>query len=1520
MNCLAGGGEMGARMRSFDWSPTKLGAVAAWPQSLRTAVSIMLDSAFGMVVAWGPEFIFLYNDRYRPVLGATKHPSALGRPTRDVFPEVWDFIGPLFEKTRHGEAVALDDVLLPLDRNGYLEECYFTLSYSPIRDESGGVGGMLAVVAETTERVIGERRLATLRELAVLAEARTVDQACANAEVVLSTKAADVPFSLLYVLEADSRSARLAGVTGLSRGARAAPALMTLGDDDPWRLGECTSKRETVVLTDLPERFGPLPGGSAEEPTHTALVLPMLRVGHDRPHGFFIAGVSPRRALDDRYRTFFELGRDHIVAAIGNALAYEEERKRAEALAEIDRAKTAFFSNVSHEFRTPLTLMIGPTEDALASKEQALTGESLTTVHRNELRLLKLVNTLLDFSRIEAGRGQARYEQTDLAALTNDLASAFRSAIERAGLRYEVDCGPIRDAIYVDREMWEKIVLNLVSNAFKFTFTGTIRVCLRQEGDRVELSVEDTGCGMPEHELPRVFERFHRIEGTRSRTHEGSGIGLALVHDLVKLHGGGIRVTSEVDRGTTFTVFIPIGSSHLPGDNLGRARELASTAAARTEAFVAEALRWLPESEVRPTVVNQPLGASPCGHVLVVDDNADMRDYLVRLLRERWTVSTACDGQAALDIARSERPDVVLTDVMMPGLDGFGLLRALRADDRTKLVPVIMLSARAGEESRVDGLQAGANDYLVKPFSARELMARVSTQLDLSRLRREAELERSRLYALFEQAPAVIAILTGPEHVYRMANPSYMRVIGNRDVVGKPIREALPELRGQGIYELLDQAYETGEAAIGSEVFVKLQREGGLDDTHWNFVYQPFRGVQGQVEGIMIFAFDVTVQVLARQRAEALARKLRESEERLLESEQHLRTLADMLPILAWHATPNGEPSWFNRRWYEYTGTTPHTKQGWKWESVVDPRDLSRVMAKWNAALESGEPWEDHFRLRRNDGEYRWFLSRALPLRDSKGEIVRWFGTNVDVHERNEASRATDERLKLLIDSIKDYAVFMLDGEGRVISWNPGAERIKQYRAEEIVGQHFSRFYPEEDVRAGKCEHELRVATETGRFEDEGWRVRKDGTLFWANVIISTVRNDNGQLIGFSKVTRDLTERKRNEDERTARLAAERANRAKDEFLAMLGHELRNPLSPITTALHLMRLRGETSASREQEIIERQVKHLTRLVDDLLDVSRVARGKVELTKKDVRLADIVARAIEMASPLLEQRRHNLDVQVPRDGLVVHADETRMAQVVANLLTNAVKYTEPGGDISISAARDSDGVVLRVRDSGIGITADLLPHVFDLFVQGEQTAERSLGGLGLGLALVRSLVQLHGGTVRAESAGSGKGSEFVVRLPALAIEPPVQEPPRERMSMAATNTARRILVVDDNEDAAELLSELLRDLGHQVATAFDAAQALHTASQFQPQIAVLDIGLPVMDGYELASRLRERSGTGGEPLHLIALTGYGQEQDRERARRAGFDQHLVKPVDPGMLISTIEAIETAEPGEPKGRKS
>src|SRR6185295_5859182 len=425
------------------------------------------------------------------------------------------------------------------------------------------------------------------------------------------------------------------------------------------------------------------------------------------PNGRLVIGLNPRRPFDEQYASFLDLVAGQLATSIANAKAHEEERRRSEALAELDRAKTAFFSNVSHEFRTPLTLLLGPVEDALASSDSPADRERLELIHRNALRLLRLVNALLDFSRIEAGRMHAELVATDLAAYTADLASGFRSVIERAGLRLSVDTGSMSDApaVYIDRGMWEKIILNLLSNAFKHTFDGEIGVCLEARGDSVVLQVKDTGVGIEPEELPRVFERFHRVPNARSRTNEGTGIGLALVQELVKLHGGTISAESTVGKGTTFTVAIPHGSANTAGAR--QSTGASSQIAAASAAFVEEALRWLPGEEENRQL-NAPVTRSTDleGRILFADDNADMRSYVTRLLREQgWTVEAVADGRTALESVRTELPDLVLADVMMPGMDGFQLLRALRDDGSTSSIPVILLSARAGVEARLEGLR-----------------------------------------------------------------------------------------------------------------------------------------------------------------------------------------------------------------------------------------------------------------------------------------------------------------------------------------------------------------------------------------------------------------------------------------------------------------------------------------------------------------------------------------------------------------------------------------------------------------------------------------------------------------------------------------------------------------------------------------------------------------------------------------------------------------------------------------------
>jgi signal transduction histidine kinase len=998
------GSEMATRMRAFDWAATPLGPVHTWPQSLRTAVRIVLTSRFAMWMGWGPDLTFFYNDAYARMTLGKKHPWALGRTAREVWAEIWRDIGPRIERViETGTATWDEGLLLFLERSGYVEETYHTFSYSPLTDDATTVAGMLCVVTEETDRVIGSRRLASLRELGA-----SLASVTAEADVIegirrgIGDNQRDIPFSLLYLYagadghDANGIRAQLAGATGIEPGHPAAAAEIRVGDSHaPWPAAALHAHPERIVIDDLAKRFDGIPTGAWDVAPHQAVVVPIAQAAHQRPAGFLVAATNPYRPLDEGYVGFIDLVAGQIAASLANARAHERERRRAESLAELDRAKTQFFSNVSHEFRTPLTLILGPTEDVLANPDTGPRNRaSLEVIHRNAMRLLKLVNTLLDFSRIEAGRIDARYERTDLSKLTAELASSFRSVIEQAGLALELDCRPTTATVYVDRDMWEKIVLNLVSNAFKHTFDGTVTVALRERDGAAELVVRDTGIGISPDQIPRLFERFYRVPNVRSRTHEGTGIGLALVQELVRLHGGSITVDSVQGTGTSFTVRIPLGSAHLPADRVssgdgGTIR--VPTPASGVLAFTAEAQRWLPDdSDASIAGVRSDDGRARAldhARVLVVDDNADMRDYAARLLgAQGWIVDTAADGAAALAAARRDPPDLVLSDVMMPRLDGFGLLRALRADPRTSATPIILLSARAGEEARVEGLDTGADDYLVKPFSAQELVARVRSHLSLARV-------------------------------------------------------------------------------------------------------------------------------------------------------------------------------------------------------------------------------------------------------------------------RTAASDAAD-------------------------------------------------------------------------------RARRDAEA--------------------------------------AREEAERANRAKSDFLAAMSHELRTPLNAIAGYVQLLEMgvHGPMSDSQREVLrrVQRSEHHLLSLINDVLNFVKIEAGRVEYDMRPVDLGAVVAAAAPIVEQQLQAKRIAFEQRVD-SGTIVWADEDKLRQVLLNLLTNAVKFTEPGGRVTVDVAPttgDADTVLLRVTDTGIGIPAEKQEAIFDPFIQVHRHFTRSTEGTGLGLSISRDLAHGMGAELRVESV-VGKGSVFTLAL-------------------------------------------------------------------------------------------------------------------------------------------------------------
>src|ERR1700722_11634721 len=1044
---FAGSGEMATRMPALYWSKTALGPVEQWPQALRTCVRIVLDSAYPMNICWGPDYINIYNDAYLPSMGA-KHPWALGRSARDVVPEVWEFTKQMFDMvvTQGQPFSALADQLFPLNRHNYVEEAYFALSVSPIPDDNGRAGGVLAILLETTERVLEDRRRHLLRDLASrTAGARTEEEVWRVSAETLGENRLSLPFAFLYEYRSSEHQAYLAGAS-VDTDEALRPPVIDCHSENLWRFDPALAK--DGVLIELGNRASGVPVPNWEFPPKEACVVPIRLGEYGEVLGFLVAGIRPGRAFDDAYRQFVFRITEQITIGLVSAGAYERERRRAEALAKLDCAKTTFFSNVSHEFRTPLTLMLGPLEEVLPEARERLSPEhheQLNAVRRNGLRLLKLVNTLLDFSRMEAGRVQASYQPTDLAAFTSELASAFDSAMDNAGLRFSVACQALAEPVYVDRDMWEKIVLNLLSNAMKFTFEGEDDLTLKPVNGVVELRVRDTGVGIPEEHRKRMFERFHRIEGTARRTYEGTGIGLALVQELVKLHGGSVQVESAVGAGSTFTVTIPRGKEHLPAERIEASQSLASTRI-RADAYIEEAQQW--DGDEPGATVDGRMQGQGREPIILADDNADMRRFLVRLLSDRYEVRAVADGRQALEAIEELRPALVLTDVMMPHLDGFGLLRAIRNDSALAGTPVILLSARAGEESRVLGLQADADDYLVKPFTARELLARVAMHVRMAnlrqetaereeRLRSEADLEREKLRASEER-------LAETGRLYRelqLADAELQLQVGILEQLpvsawtlkpdGTPdfVNQVWLEFSGQTVdfVRSYPEAWMTAVHPEDREAASKAFWEGVRSGQDFAFETRSLRAKDGtyrwhlqqavvlrDAEGKVLRFVGTTTDIDDQKRAE----------EKIRQSEKEARQLLDLSPLHIAELGPDGARLYTNRASLDYYCITLAEWREASARHLLPPPDAEAVISELPGKLQSGLPFEYEVRLKNRDGQYRWFNYRLNPMRDEQGRITRWYAAGTDIDELKQAEQRLQEENVALREEIDRASMF----------------------------------------------------------------------------------------------------------------------------------------------------------------------------------------------------------------------------------------------------------------------------------------------------------------------------------------------------------------------------------------------------------------------------------------------------------------------------------------------------------------
>lgn len=860
---------MGERIRNYDWSTTPLGPPEQWQQSLKTCVRIMLTSSQPIWIGWGKELIKLYNDPYKAIVGG-KHPQALGQPASVVWKDIWKDIASMLERVMdQNEGTYVESQLLIMERNGYPEETYYTFSYTPIPGDEGGTAGMFCANSDDTEKIISERQLRTLTQMGkALIGAQTVEEVYRNAIHSLKGNPEDFPFAAIYEVEQNGKHLILAGETApLPRNFFPDDVCLERDSDKFPYLSTAIEGKKPLVFSGMLETFGPLPCGHWQQQPHSLMVIPVFMTTRKNPVAIVQVGFNPYRKADEKYLNYFELIADQIATGTNNVLNFEAERKRNEALEELDRSKTVFFSNISHEFRTPITLMLGPLEELLQKNVSGLANEErqhLETTHRNALRLLKLVNTLLDFSRIESGRQQASYVRTNISTFTENLASNFRSVMEKAGLEFGVQAEKIARPVYVDRQMWEKIVFNLLSNAFKFTLEGKITVRISAEEEFFCMTVEDTGIGIPENELPHMFERFHRIQNAVGRTYEGTGIGLSLIMELVKMHGGAIGVESRVGTGTKFIVTIPYGKSHLPEDLVFETENVPE--ADISSAYLQEAGFIMDVSNDRPQPSESQKNSRE-GAVLIVDDNADMRQHLESIVGKIYKTVKAVNGAEALKVMNREKIALVLSDIMMPVMDGVELLKHLKENSATAEIPVVLITARAGEESRIEGFETGADDYLVKPFSARELLARIKVQMELSKKRNAVNRQ---LTDLFVQAPTAIVILKGPEFVFELANDRALEIISRTkmEVAGRKAADVMPELAAQGFIHLMEQVYHSGERVVVEETPLRYTSHGQEVSIYVKFVFQPLIDEDGSISGIMILGDDVSPQVLARKKIE----------------------------------------------------------------------------------------------------------------------------------------------------------------------------------------------------------------------------------------------------------------------------------------------------------------------------------------------------------------------------------------------------------------------------------------------------------------------------------------------------------------------------------------------------------------------------------------------------------------------------------------------------------------------------
>lgn len=1369
---------MGRLISEFDWSQTALGPIDSWSQTLRATVSLMLSNRFPMLLWWGKHYISIYNDAYIPVLGA-KHPWGLGKPVRICWGEIWPTLKPLIDRPfKGGEATWMDDLGVEIVRHGFPEETHFTVAYSPVPDDgaTNKIGGVLATVNETTDKVVGERRLNLLRDISADAsDAKSKEEICVTFAKVLANSPYDIPFAMFYLADNERKFLKLISAAGIRLGEAISPRVINVSSERgqllPYSKAFESGKME--VVGQLSRKFKYIPDHPWSDQAHTLVVVPIPSSKREHNVGILVAGTSSRLPFNASYRSFLELLTSQIARGISNATAFEEERQRAQALEQIDKAKTVFFSNISHEFRTPLTLMLSPLEELLLRRSSSLSTsekENIETTHRNALRLLKLVNSLLDFSRIESGRQHAHFAKVDIAEVTRNLTSNFRSVIEKAGLKLAVKTSSIKHAVFVDTQMWEKIIFNLLSNAFKYTLKGTITVELKEVKGQVMLKITDTGIGIPRQELPNLFKRFHRIVHRGGRTFEGTGIGLSLTKELVHLHNGDINVESKVGKGTTFTINIPTGKKHLSNANIssrslrnGRAGANSST----NDLFIEEATTLLNPDH---NTVHKRSPRPDLPLVLVVDDNADMRSHIRSILSERFDVITSGNGKDALKKIRERVPDVVLTDIMMPVMDGIELLKEIKSNKATANIPVILLTARAGEESKIEGWEMGADDYLVKPFSSRELSARITSQIQTQRIRRQVEKNEREFRQLANTMPQLVWVADNRGEIIYFND----RIYEFDGVLKKD--DGTWTWEGVVHPDDLEGTRQAWANAIRMESAFERENRMRLKDGTFKW-YLSRSSPQTNENGDVICWYGTSTYIDDQKMfEEILEQKVIERTEELRVQKELADTIINTSVDLICVYDREFRIIGFNRACEDFFQMKREDVLGKNFLDVFPDARKGTGQADLIRAFNGEIVHNRNYTSTVTGHIYENFLT---PLRNKGGEV---YAVVVVAHDITDSVRST-EKIKQSEEKFNKLFEFAPLGltlsetpSGQLVDANDAFWDLVGYTREEYAGRTSA------DLNLIDLRHREMITKElqeTGSVKNFELMVRtKSGRMVPVLTSIELITIAGKQY--FLSAIIDIVERKRAEEEvRQSNVELEKMNKELESFSYVASHDLQEPLRKIQTFSARIVEKEVLSDSGKDYFkrIQNAANRMQKLIQDLLAFSRITTGEQNFDV--VRLGEIVDDVVkEYADKLQEKNGH-----VKTHGLgEVRAIAFQLRQLVSNLISNSIKFSRPEVPLNIEVEgkteRGSDIIEryhshkprlvpeksyhhITVIDNGIGFDPQFNERIFEVFQRLHGNDKYS--GTGIGLSIVKKIVDNHSGLITANGE-LDSGARFDIYLP------------------------------------------------------------------------------------------------------------------------------------------------------------